>query len=168
VSLHAANVAFCMRVSDDMCSEMASHLYCRYMGRADGQVKLRGFRLELGEIEAVLAGVPGVQDAIVALQDAGSLQAALVSYFTPAAAELQPALVAAAKAKLPKYMVPSAFVALQSLPRLPNGKVSFCIEQSSHLRSCKPIHLTLIGQHLHSSAEKPAEPQLVAENQGLY
>jgi hypothetical protein len=41
---------------------------CRYVGRADAQVKLRGFRLELGEIEAVVAAVPGVSDAVAALQ----------------------------------------------------------------------------------------------------
>ena len=41
---------------------------CRYVGRADSQVKLRGFRLELGEVEAVLAAVDGVQDAVAVLQ----------------------------------------------------------------------------------------------------
>ncbi len=92
------------------------------MGRGDSQVKLRGFRLELGEIEAVLAAVDGVQDAVVVLQDAGTPTAALVAYVTPQTAD-EAALAAAAAAKLPVYMHPSAYVLLAELPRLPSSKV---------------------------------------------
>ena len=95
----------------------------RYIGRADDQVKLRGFRLELGEVEAVLATADGVQDAVVVLQDAGTQAAALVAYVTPETAD-DTALAAAARAKLPQYMVPSAFVLLAELPRLASGKVA--------------------------------------------
>ena len=95
----------------------------RYVGRADAQVKLRGFRLELGEIEAVLAAVPGVQDAVVVLQDAHTPAAVLVAYVTPDTAD-EAAMLRAAHAKLPHYMVPSAFVRLAELPRLPSGKVA--------------------------------------------
>ena len=95
----------------------------RYVGRADNQVKLRGFRLELGEVEAVLAMADGVQDAVMVLQDAGTQAAALVAYVTPATADVA-ALAAAARATLPQYMVPSAFVLLAALPRLASGKVA--------------------------------------------
>jgi hypothetical protein len=88
-------------------------------------VKIRGFRIELGEIEAVLTGHPAVAEAVVlALADAdGAGGKRLAAYVTasgePAAAELRDYL----RAKLPDYMVPAAFVRLESLPLTPNGKV---------------------------------------------
>jgi acyl-coenzyme A synthetase/AMP-(fatty) acid ligase len=86
-------------------------------------VQLRGFRVELGEIEAVVSAVPGVQSAAMVLQDADTPNAALIAYVSPESAE-QEAVLAACSAKLPRYMVPSAVVQLAELPRLPNGKVS--------------------------------------------
>ena len=94
----------------------------RFFGRKDGQVQLRGLRVELGEIEGVLATAPGVRSAAVVLQDGDTPNAALVAYVAPEEAD-QEALLKACRDKLPKYMVPSAVVRLAELPRLPNGKV---------------------------------------------
>jgi acyl-coenzyme A synthetase/AMP-(fatty) acid ligase len=98
-------------------------------------VQLRGFRVELGEIEAVVSAALGVQSAAVVLQDGDTANAALIAYVAPESAE-QEAVLAACSAKLPRYMVPSAVVRLAQLPRLPNGKV---------ISSC----LLLFGQSCH-------------------
>jgi len=96
-----------------------------FLGRFDHQVKIRGFRIELGEIEATLRGFGGIRDCIVvARQDAPGNQR-LVSYFvpeqiSPSIADLRNHL----RQKLPEHMIPSAFVALDSIPRTPNGKVN--------------------------------------------
>src|SRR6185295_18612420 len=93
-----------------------------YLGRLDHQVKVRGFRVELGEVEAALAGHPGVRDAVAVARDDGERGQRLVAYVTPAslpAAELRSFL----RGILPEYMVPSAFVGLDALPLSPNGKV---------------------------------------------
>jgi amino acid adenylation domain-containing protein len=95
------------------------------LGRVDQQVKIRGFRIELGEIEAVCAQHPAVdQVAVVAREDEPNnkrLVAYLVSsaQSVPEASELRQFL----RAKLPDYMLPAAFVFLESLPQTPNGKV---------------------------------------------
>jgi amino acid adenylation domain-containing protein len=95
------------------------------LGRSDGQVKVRGFRVELGEVEAALARHPGVSAPVVdARQDTAGNQR-LVAYIVPqTAAELElNELRRFLQAELPEYMVPSTFVILEALPLSTNGKI---------------------------------------------
>ncbi|MET0395640.1 MAG: amino acid adenylation domain-containing protein, partial [Longimicrobiaceae bacterium] len=98
-----------------------------FLGRVDHQVKIRGLRIEPGEVEAVLAGYPGVSDAVVTVREDAPGGAMLVAYLVPAAEEGRAALVEELRAhlreRLPEQMVPAAFVLLDSLPLSPNGKV---------------------------------------------
>ncbi|MER5638822.1 amino acid adenylation domain-containing protein [Kitasatospora sp. NPDC002227] len=89
-----------------------------FLGRGDGQVKVRGFRVELGEVEAALAGVPGVGQAVVVLRE-GRLVGYLVGAELPATEQV----LAALAERLPEYMVPSALVVLPALPLTVNGKL---------------------------------------------
>ncbi|HLM55885.1 MAG TPA: amino acid adenylation domain-containing protein, partial [Pyrinomonadaceae bacterium] len=107
-----------------------------FVGRGDDQVKVRGYRVELGEIEQHLAGVAGVAAAAVAAREDVPGQKRLVAYVVPGgyaeaeAAEreaLRPSLISGCREalaeRLPEYMVPSAFVIMEALPLTPNGKV---------------------------------------------
>eukprot|EP01062_Namystynia_karyoxenos_P041584 TRINITY_DN302_c2_g3_i4.p1 TRINITY_DN302_c2_g3~~TRINITY_DN302_c2_g3_i4.p1 ORF type:complete len:3260 (+),score=1120.97 TRINITY_DN302_c2_g3_i4:1220-9781(+) len=89
----------------------------KFIGRRDNQVKIRGKRLELGEVEAAVAGLPNVVDTAVL-----AVKGELVAFFTTKEAvdvsELKRALVA----ELPKHMVPSRYYHLKELPLMPNGK----------------------------------------------
>ncbi|MQA07681.1 MAG: amino acid adenylation domain-containing protein [Pseudonocardiaceae bacterium] len=91
-----------------------------YLGRTDHQVKIRGNRVELGEIEAALRGEPGVGRAVVVAR-----HGKLIGYLVPASgARLEPdALRAVVAARLPDPMLPSAFVVLDDLPLTPSGKL---------------------------------------------
>ena len=95
-----------------------------YVGRIDNQVKIRGARVELGEVEAALLAHDAVREAVVVARVEQGAQPRIVAYFTaegvaPDAGALRRYL----QSRLPDYMVPSAFVALGRLPLTPNGKV---------------------------------------------
>ncbi|HEX7241462.1 MAG TPA: amino acid adenylation domain-containing protein, partial [Longimicrobiaceae bacterium] len=96
-----------------------------FLGRTDHQVKVRGYRVELGEIEAVLRGHGQVKEAVVLLREDVPEQPRLVAYVTgEAGAELSAAgLRAHAAEQVPEYMVPGAYVVLDRLPVTSNGKV---------------------------------------------
>jgi amino acid adenylation domain-containing protein len=99
-----------------------------FLGRLDHQVKVRGHRVELGEIEACLAAHPAVREAVVLAREAAPGDLRLVAYLAvgdgaPGPAEpLDPPLRAFAAERLPGAMVPSAFVELPELPRTASGK----------------------------------------------
>ena len=96
-----------------------------FLGRADEQLKLRGFRIEPGEIEAALRSIPGVALASVQPREIAG-ETRLVAYLVPRPGEVAPPaadLRQALAARLPDYMLPSAFVALEALPLTPNGKL---------------------------------------------
>ncbi|MEO1145619.1 MAG: thioesterase domain-containing protein, partial [Cyanobacteria bacterium J06638_22] len=94
-------------------------------GRSDFQIKLRGIRMEPGDIEAALCQAPGVRDAVVAACEVGSREKCLVAYLVPQpnqelnVVEIRQFL----QAKLPDYMVPTAFMVLDALPVNVNQKV---------------------------------------------
>ncbi len=97
------------------------------MGRLDHQIKLRGFRIELGEIEAALARHPQVAQAVAMVRQQGSGAAALVAWLIaekdaeiPSRDDLAQFLAAS----LPKYMVPTFYVAMDEYPLTPNGKIN--------------------------------------------
>lgn len=92
-------------------------------GRVDHQVKVRGFRIELGEVEAALLRHESVRAAVVVAREVRPGEQRLVAYVVgdqlPTASAWRTFLVQ----RLPEYMIPSVFIALEALPLLPNGKV---------------------------------------------
>ena len=95
-----------------------------YLGRMDSQVKIRGHRMELGEIEAVLREHPALRNAVVLVREDVPGDKRLVGYVvatnpSPATGELRSFL----QRKLPDYMVPAMFVFMESFPLTPNGKI---------------------------------------------
>jgi amino acid adenylation domain-containing protein len=101
----------------------------QFLGRLDFQVKIRGHRIELGEVEAVLGAQPGVEASVALARPDSTGEPQLVGYVVlakeqaGAAGEVPGRLREALKQRLPEYMVPGAFVVLDAMPLTPNGKV---------------------------------------------
>ncbi|MBZ4423317.1 non-ribosomal peptide synthetase, partial [Myxococcus sp. RHSTA-1-4] len=100
-----------------------------YLGRTDFQVKLRGFRIEPGEVESALRAHPSVAEAVAVVRADGPSGSRLVAYVVPASEEAEgtapdtQGLRAFLAERLPEFMVPAALVVLKALPLTPNGKV---------------------------------------------
>ncbi len=100
-----------------------------FLGRTDDQIKLRGFRVELGEIETVIAQHPNIQTAVVMVREIEQSPSAerfsqLIAYVVPKASlPSEQDLRSFLKTKLPDYMLPAAWVVLDKLPLTANGKV---------------------------------------------
>ncbi len=116
-----------------------------FLGRLDHQVKVRGFRVELGEIESALRGAPGVRDAVVVTPATGSGETQLVAFLLSqngglAVEELRRHL----RRTLPEYMVPAEFVRLEKFPLTPTGKINrgalpAVAAAGGHLESSRPF-----------------------------
>jgi len=126
-------------IADPFSTEAGARMYrtgdlCRwrrdgqveFLGRADDQVKVRGFRIELGEIESVLSHHPAVRRAAVTAERHGAGSSRLIGYVVAerSDADLAAQLKQFVGARLPDYMVPSAFVLLDEMPLTPNGKIN--------------------------------------------
>jgi aspartate racemase len=125
-----------------------------FLGRADSQVKIRGFRIEPGEIESVLADHPGVREAVVLARQGAHGDRVLVAYIVPR--ESMPggeSLREHLRARLPAFMIPSAFVEIAVVPLTPIGKVD---------RGALPEPAAAPPGTRHLPARDPLEARLLA------
>jgi hypothetical protein len=125
-------------VPDDLGGKPGSRLYrtgdraqchqngeLEYLGRLDHQIKLRGYRIEVGEIEGVLGTHPDVRQCAASLRENGQANHYLVAYVVPSGLRAldHADLRAHLRDKVPEYMIPSVFVTVKQLPLTPNGKL---------------------------------------------
>jgi len=96
-----------------------------FLGRLDDQIKIRGFRVELGEIETALNQHPAVEQAVVTIRQSDLGENNLVAYIVPtrSASVLRTEVMRFLEGRLPEYMLPSSLVVLEEIPLTPNGKV---------------------------------------------
>ncbi|MFE3634719.1 amino acid adenylation domain-containing protein [Streptomyces sp. NPDC059168] len=131
-----------------------------FLGRVDRQVKVRGYRVELGEIEARLSELPGVRDAVVIMSPTSQGEQALAAYVVPGdpdaagrPTDLDPeALRRQLTAVLPEYMVPSSFTVIDAMPLTANGKLD---------RDALP-EAGAFGDHAYTAPSGVAEERIAA------
>jgi amino acid adenylation domain-containing protein/FkbM family methyltransferase len=137
--------------------DLARHtadLGLEFLGRVDRQLKVAGFRIEPGEIEAALRACPGVADAVVVAREQASGLRRLAAYVVPSAGHLSaPGLRALLQESLPGHMVPDSFTVLAALPLTANGKVD-------RLALPAPAVETVAGSRDHDLSLNPVEEVL--------
>jgi len=94
-----------------------------HRGRKDSQIKIRGYRVEVAEIELAILDIPGIKETVVVARESNSGEKQLVAYAVSTTSHSTRSLLGLLRQKLPDFMVPSAAVMLEALPLLPNGKV---------------------------------------------
>jgi amino acid adenylation domain-containing protein len=119
-----------------------------FVGRADGQIKVRGYRLELGEIESALKQLPGVSNAAAVVRDDNGQGKRIVGCVVADAGIKLDQLRARLKQRLPEFMLPSALVLLDELPQTGSGKVN--------RRALAQMEVS--GGHFHESYSEPRTP----------
>ncbi|MCP4644451.1 MAG: amino acid adenylation domain-containing protein, partial [bacterium] len=126
-----------------------------YLGRTDGQIKVRGFRVELGEIESALRDAPAVKDAVASVTEGARGDGRLMVYIVSDGTPDVDALRAHLRRSLPEYMMPSGFAVLDRIPMTPSGKVD---------RAALPVRGEgqLLGTH-HGHEERTPIQETVAE-----
>jgi len=123
------------------------------VGRADSQIKIRGHRVELGEVEAAVHAVPGLAEAAVVAIESESLEGKAICCAYVAAAKdafSGPAIKQHLALALPRYMLPAQWMALEAMPRNGNGKID------------RPLLARWFQQRLESGAQAPAGTALAA------
>lgn len=126
-----------------------------FVGRRDNQVKIRGFRIEPGEIESVLSKYPGVDENAIVVRQDSSGNKRLIGYVVRNRKSVKESdLRRQVQSQLPEYMVPSAFVFLNSMPLTPNGKIDRRALALLKLESAAAVTPT-------SSPADPLQQQLV-------
>src|SRR5262249_17786570 len=95
----------------------------QFLGRTDHQIKLRGYRVELGEVEALLGRHPAVRDVAVVARSSGGDARLTAHVVTPGTALPKREIRTWLERQLPPYMIPTTFVQLDALPLSPAGKV---------------------------------------------
>jgi hypothetical protein len=114
----------CLFATGD-CGRVLANGMIEYLGRLDLQIKLRGIRIEPGEIEANLTAHPLVRDAVVAVRGDPSETQQLIAYVvrSEGSGSLTEELRSFLRARVPEYMIPVVFVELDCMPLLPSGKI---------------------------------------------
>jgi amino acid adenylation domain-containing protein len=125
-----------------------------FLGRLDGQVKIRGHRVELPGVEAVVRGCPGVREAVAVIREDHAGDVRLVVYVVPSGEDLTPGdLRRFVQDRLPVAMVPAAFVMLSGLPLTENGKLDHSalpkpegrrLEHEEYVRPRTPVELNMV------------------------
>ena len=119
-----------------------------YLGRLDHQVKLRGYRIELGELETTVTAHEAVRIAVATIRQDDRGDKRLICYVVLEHEISMQELRAHTREKLPEYMVPSVFVALEALPLTPNGKVD-----RKALPAPEPVHQATENVYLEPSTD---------------